>query len=68
MVEKSIHLGDGAYASVGRYRGEIIITANHHDPDLATDRVYLEPEAVRSLAQWLISLADELRKGSPAHG
>jgi hypothetical protein len=50
---EAIHLGDGAYASEGRYRGELIITANHHDPDQATDRVYLNSQAIKSLAGYI---------------
>lgn len=52
-MKEPIHLGDGAYASVGRYGGEVVITANHHDPEEATDRVYLDPSAVKSLLWWL---------------
>ncbi len=46
------HLGSGAYISedgVGGY----FLTANHHDPDLATDRVYLDPYAVQTLLKFL---------------
>lgn len=49
----AIHLGDGAYASEGRYRGELIITANHHDPNQATDRVFLDPRAIESLVEYI---------------
>jgi hypothetical protein len=44
---KYVHLGDGAYATFSHH--EIVITANHHDPDLATDKVYLEPVALLKL-------------------
>ena len=40
----TMHLGDGAYATVNRdYYGQIILTANHHDPAMATDTIHLEP-------------------------
>jgi len=45
---KAIHIGDGAYASVGVY-GDLLITANHHEPDKATDVVIIEPQAVINL-------------------
>jgi len=48
-----LHLGDGAYASEGRYLGELVITANHHDPDQATDRVFLDPRAIESLVEYI---------------
>lgn len=32
----SIYLGDGAYASLTEW-GDVIITANHHDPIIATN-------------------------------
>ena len=44
---KTIHLGDGAYVTVNRdFIGQIILTANHHIPALATDTVHLEPGAL----------------------
>lgn len=46
------HLGDGAYISEDGYGG-YILTANHHDPDEATDRVYLDPRAVVVLLRFL---------------
>jgi len=39
MEPQAIHLGNGAYASIG-LGGELVITANDHDPDIATDAVY----------------------------
>lgn len=47
------HLGDGAYVSEGTYPGEVILTAGDHDPEHATNVVYLEPPAVAALLQWL---------------
>ncbi len=53
MKRQATHLGDGAYASEGSYEGEVILTANHHDPGQATDVVVLDPSAVARLVQWL---------------
>lgn len=50
---KTIHLDDGAYVSMGRWAGEIIITANHHDPAQATDKVYLNEAAIYQLTRFL---------------
>ena len=47
------HLGDGAYISEGTYPGEVILTAGHHDPEQATNVVYLDPTAVAALLHWL---------------
>ena len=44
--EEAIHLGNGAYASIG-LGGELIITANDHDPDIATDAVYINRRALK---------------------
>jgi hypothetical protein len=49
---KATHLGDGAYASVDAY-GNLVLTANHHDPDKATDVVVVEPQAVIKLAAFI---------------
>ncbi len=49
---KALHLGDGAYAT-HRGAGEFCITANHHDPDQASDRVYLDRAAALALAQFI---------------
>jgi len=46
------HLGDGAYASVDAY-GDLVLTANHHDPYKATDVVVVEPQAVINLAAFI---------------
>jgi len=43
---------DGAYASVDAY-GDLVLTANHHDPDKATDVVVVEPQAVIKLAAFI---------------
>ena len=44
------HLGDGAYFTIGVHmEGDAYLTANHHDPEQATDAVYLDLHALRSL-------------------
>jgi hypothetical protein len=43
-----LHLGDGAYMSVTKW-GEAIITANHHDPAQATDKVRIDPSGMEIL-------------------
>jgi len=49
---RTIHIGDGAYASIDA-NGDLLITANHHDPDKATDVVVVEPQAVIKLAAFI---------------
>ena len=49
---KVTHLGDAAYASVDAY-GDLVLTANHHEPDKATDVVIIEPQAVINLAAYI---------------
>ena len=45
-----MHLGDGAYATVHKdFIGQVIITGNHHDPDLASDKVYLDAKGIETL-------------------
>lgn len=46
-----IHLDDGAYVS--ERSGDIVLTANHHDPERATDTVYLTALAIENLLLWL---------------
>lgn len=42
------HLGDGAYVHLDD-SGGVMLTANHHDPLQATDKVYLDGYTVREL-------------------
>ena len=35
-MENPTHLGDGAYATFTEW-GDVLLTANHHDPQLATE-------------------------------
>jgi hypothetical protein len=52
---KTEHLGDGAYATVNRdFIGQIILTANHHDPDQATDVVHTDQHALEIINRMLI--------------
>ena len=45
------HLGDGAYVHFDGYH--VVLTANHHQPELATGTVALDPGALRALQAWL---------------
>jgi len=47
------HLGDGAYVSADPHVAGIQLTANDHRPLFATDRVFLDPVAVKNLRLWL---------------
>jgi hypothetical protein len=42
-----VHLGDGAYATFSMT--DVVITANHHDPAIASDKVYLDATALKVL-------------------
>lgn len=44
------HLGDGAYVT---FEGpdSVILTANHHDPDAASDTVYLGAHELKTLVR-----------------
>jgi hypothetical protein len=52
MNDKAIYLGDGAYASFNEF-GDLHVTANHHDPDIATDTVSIERASVKALIEFL---------------
>ncbi len=58
-----IHLGDGAYASRAGWGG-IILTANHHDPRVASDTVAVEPEALMALIVWACSVVPGVREAA----
>ena len=52
MSLETIPLGDGAYVTDNDY--EVIFTANHHNPELATDVVSLDgPQAIAKLKQFI---------------
>ncbi len=46
------HLGDGAYISEDG-NGGYVLTANHHDPDLATGVVCLDVSVMANLLQFV---------------
>jgi hypothetical protein len=46
------YLGDGAYVQVLPY-GDLLLTANHHNPAMASDRVYIEARSIESLRNFL---------------
>jgi len=48
----AVHLGDGAYVSIDG-NGDLMVTANHHDPANATDVVNIEARAVQLLVQFI---------------
>jgi hypothetical protein len=52
---KTQYLGDGVYANVGNYRGEIILTTGCHigADGVAETPIYLDPPTARSLYLYL---------------
>ncbi len=50
--KRVVHLGDGAYISEDG-NGGYILTANHHNPDLATDRVYVGSQEMFDLVRFV---------------
>jgi len=57
---KQAYLGDGAYVTIDRdFKGQVILTANHHDPQRATDVIHLESDAVALLANLVLEVKDE---------
>ena len=52
MRNKSTHLGDGAYVAVNGL-GDVAVTANHHDPEQATDAVYVDRAGAIALLEFL---------------
>jgi len=47
------HLGDGAYITHDSSEGRYILTANHYDPEQASDVVYLEPFVMENLIDFV---------------
>jgi len=45
------HLGDGAYVTYNGY--ELVVTANHHDPLEASDKVYIDPNGIENLKRFI---------------
>jgi len=52
MSGKAVHLGDGAYASLDEY-GELIITADHHEPAQASAAVFMTPAGAQRLVDFI---------------
>jgi hypothetical protein len=46
------HIGDGAYVHL-RQDGAVVLTANHHNPLLATDVVVIDVGDAPRLIEWL---------------
>jgi hypothetical protein len=61
---KPTYLGDGTYASPGRFDGEVILTTGHHERDLATNVIYLDPEVLAQLQAWLAVEPDPQQRDS----
>ena len=53
-----MHLGDGAYMSWDARGIGIILTANHHDPRQATDRVFIDSGDVPRLIKELQNILE----------
>lgn len=54
MSKKAIHLGGGAYASITE-TGDLVITADHHEPNKASSAVYIEKSDIKLLAEFIKS-------------
>jgi len=52
MMSNETYFGDGAYGHVDKY-GNVVITANHHDPRSASDVVVFEPAVLRAFKKWI---------------
>lgn len=61
QAPEPVHLGDGLYASVDC--GMIRLTTGHHDPRLADDEVYLEPEVFAALVAFARRVWPEVDRG-----
>jgi hypothetical protein len=47
---KTEHLGDGAYATIDRdFLGQVILTANDHDIDRATDVIHTDQRGIMQI-------------------
>lgn len=51
-MNRTTHLGDGAYVTVEE-DGGLWLTANHHDLDVCTDKVHLDPGALDLLVEFV---------------
>ena len=52
MSKKAIYLGGGAYASITEI-GDLVITADHHEPSEASTAVYIEKSDIKLLAEFI---------------
>ena len=50
MIEKSEYLGDSVYAGIER--GMVLLTTSDHDPRMADNQVYLEPQVLVALIEY----------------
>ena len=57
-MENPTHLGDGAYATFNQW-GDVVLTANHHDPELATDTVTIDRRGMEALTRWYKELKEK---------
>jgi len=60
MMKVQTYLGDGAYVTFDGYG--FMLTANHHDEYLATDKVYLEPQCIGRLVAFQQECYNEAAK------
>jgi len=47
------YLGDGVYVSHRASDGAVVLTTGNHDPEWASNTVYMEPEVLNSLLGYL---------------
>lgn len=52
-----MYLGDGAYVIFDGY--SYVLRANHHEQSKCTDQVYLEPDVMQNLIQFVKSMGNE---------
>ena len=58
-LENPQYIGDAVYASVDH--GGLVLTTEHHDPNHAGNVIFLEPEGLRKLEEY-IKTQRELKK------
>jgi hypothetical protein len=54
MIKNTTYLGDAVYAEFDGYG--ISLRTQHHRPELCTNEIYLEPEVLQALNNFLASL------------
>lgn len=54
------YLGDGVYAHFDGF--QVWLTANHHDPREATDKIALEAETLDAFLRYLTALKESLER------